>query len=190
MGMFKSKEEREVSRQERSEQQAERERKLLEKLERKAREKAAKRGLVTDGALFVADGLTERAAHFTFLVWPDRVEIHNYGQVGSLFRTGKGVESMPIVNVASVQSRAESLFGIIEVHGSGNSIEARLSQPEASRAREVIAELVQADKSAPAASSHAPTVVNQMKQLAELRDAGVITQEEFEGKKAELLSRM
>lgn len=37
---------------------------------------------------------------------------------------------------------------------------------------------------------NAPDVVEQLRRLAELRDAGVVTADEFEAKKAELLSRM
>jgi uncharacterized membrane protein YdbT with pleckstrin-like domain len=44
--------------------------------------------------------------------------------------------------------------------------------------------------SAPAAAPPAPTVPEQLQQLADLRDRGVITQAEFEMKKAQLLERM
>ena len=42
----------------------------------------------------------------------------------------------------------------------------------------------------PATASQAPDVMDQLKKLGELRDAGVLTDEEFEVKKAELLSRL
>jgi secreted protein with Ig-like and vWFA domain len=41
-----------------------------------------------------------------------------------------------------------------------------------------------------AAPAPAPTVLDQIAQLAGLRDAGVLTAEEFDVKKAELLSRL
>lgn len=40
------------------------------------------------------------------------------------------------------------------------------------------------------ASSTAPDVADQLRKLGELRDAGVLTTDEFEAKKAELLARM
>lgn len=40
------------------------------------------------------------------------------------------------------------------------------------------------------AQATAPSVAKQIKQLAELRDTGVLTEEEFAAKKAELLARM
>jgi hypothetical protein len=42
----------------------------------------------------------------------------------------------------------------------------------------------------PPPAERAMDVVEQIRQLGELRDAGLLTQEEFEAKKAELLSRM
>ena len=39
-------------------------------------------------------------------------------------------------------------------------------------------------------ATHGPDIVEQIKKLAELRDLGIVTAEEFETKKAELLSRM
>jgi hypothetical protein len=47
-----------------------------------------------------------------------------------------------------------------------------------------------ATDASPAASSAANDPLAQLKQLGELRDAGILTPEEFESKKAELLSRM
>ena len=41
-----------------------------------------------------------------------------------------------------------------------------------------------------AASAPAPNIPEQLKQLAELRESGVISPEEFEAKKAQLLERM
>ena len=41
-----------------------------------------------------------------------------------------------------------------------------------------------------AAAATPPTVPEQLQQLADLRDRGVITAEEFEAKKAQLLERM
>jgi hypothetical protein len=44
--------------------------------------------------------------------------------------------------------------------------------------------------SAASAATPAPNLADQIKQLAELRDAGVLSEEEFAAKKADLLSRM
>jgi len=39
-------------------------------------------------------------------------------------------------------------------------------------------------------ASGAPDPIEQLKQLAQLRDAGVVTEEEFQAKKTEILSRL
>src|SRR5690606_32436681 len=48
----------------------------------------------------------------------------------------------------------------------------------------------QQQQTAPAQSNQKEDVIGLLKQLAELRDVGVITVEEFESKKADLLSRL
>jgi hypothetical protein len=42
----------------------------------------------------------------------------------------------------------------------------------------------------PVPQPQAPDVMDQLKKLGELRDAGVLTSEEFEAKKADLLARL
>ncbi|MDP9443619.1 MAG: hypothetical protein M3P83_04425 [Actinomycetota bacterium] len=61
------------------------------KQEAKARATASKKGIDVDGALVVAHTLNEDGAPETLVVWPDRIELHNHGKVGSLFGKGKGV---------------------------------------------------------------------------------------------------
>ena len=54
-----------------------------------------------------------------------------------------------------------------------------------------IRELIDAYKSARGAASPSPdSIPDQIKKLAELRDAGILTAEEFEGKKQQLLDRI
>jgi hypothetical protein len=48
----------------------------------------------------------------------------------------------------------------------------------------------EAPVTAPAAISQQPDVPDQLRKLAELRDAGVITEDEFSAKKADMLSRI
>ena len=167
------------------------------KLEAKAREKATKKGLDLDGALIVAHDLSKDSAWETLIVWPDRVEKHNHGKVGSIFGSGKGVESMPIGNVASVEARNDGIYGRLDVHGSGNSIGFRTSQPQAHRIRGVVMDLMQKAKATQTAKATLPSqpaatlsVAEQIKQLGELRDAGLVSEEEFEAKRKELLDRM
>jgi hypothetical protein len=48
----------------------------------------------------------------------------------------------------------------------------------------------QSPPSPPATEARAPDVMDQLKKLGELRDAGILTNEEFDAKKAVLLSRL
>lgn len=189
MGIFKSKEERQASRSKPKPSLAHYQQLQAEALDKRAREKAAKKGLVTDGALVVTHTVTEDLNTETLIVWADRVELHGHGKPLSLLGAGKGVESMPISSVASVEARNEGVWGVVEIHGSGNSIKTRVSQGEAPRVRQIIADLVhKAQVSTDSSPAVLPT--DQLRQLAELRDAGILTPEEFDAKKAEILRRM
>ncbi len=61
--------------------------------------------------------------------------------------------------------------------------EARLEQLESQQA----APAAPAPAPAPAAGGLSPDVIEQLKQLAQLKDAGVLTPEEFDAQKAKLL---
>ncbi len=81
--------------------------------------------------------------------------------------------------------------------GKLNMLEARklkqkIDEQMAQRAAEPIAE-TERPVAEPSQSAEPPTnldIPDQIRKLAELRDAGVLTEEEFERKKAELLDRM
>jgi hypothetical protein len=148
------------------------------------------KGLDVDGALVVAHDINKASAYETLIVWPDRVEKHNHGKLGSLFGSGKGVESMLIGNVASVEARNDGIFGKLDVHGSGNSISFRTSQPEAHKIRPIVMDLMQTSRSPVSSAAPSLSPAEQIKQLGELRDAGLISDEEFNAKKKELLDRM
>lgn len=107
----------------------------------KARAKAAKKG-VDEGAIAVAHDLSEDTAHCTFILWPDRVEIHNHGKVGSLTGKGAGVESIPLSRVASVDVARKGVFSVVRVHGSGHSLEYRTDSIQGPRLRREVMALL------------------------------------------------
>ena len=183
--------EKELKRDEKEAEKAALKAAQLAKLEAKAREKAGKKGIDVEGALAVAHDMNKDNAFETLVVWPDRVEKHNHGKVASMFGSGKGAEAIPVGNIASVQASNSGVFGKLEIHGSGNSINYRTSQPQAHHLQAIVMELVSTYKhqAAPTQGS-VPSVADQIKQLAELRDAGLVTEQEFEAKRTELLARM
>ncbi len=108
-------------------------------------------------------------------------------------------EDFPYAKVSSVQHSAGMMFGELVIFASGNKAE--LKQMLKERAKEIadyIRERISdaappaaaAPPSAPAEGSSSDEIFGKLKQLGELRDAGVITSEDFEAKKQDLLSRL
>jgi len=103
----------------------------------------------------------------------------------------------PYDRITAVESSKGMLHGAIKLHAASAVIVFKEVFPKR-RAEEVAAfvrECVHSTghaASAPVAmpQSRQPDVVDQLKRLGELRDAGVVTPEEFESKKAELLQRL
>ncbi|MFF0302478.1 SHOCT domain-containing protein [Streptomyces sp. NPDC004562] len=123
----------------------------------------------------------------------------------SLLATGvrssdAGTEMIPVRNIASVVTKRDGLmFTKVVVVASGNNIDFRVPHDAAPRIKALLTDLIlgripgaeQAPAPAPApAPQAAPTPVEQLRQLAELRDAGILSDEEFTTKKAEILARM
>jgi|688.fasta_scaffold18645_4 hypothetical protein len=120
-----------------------------------------------------------------------------------------GTEMVPIKSISSVTTKRDGpLNSKVVVIVSGNTIEFRVSHSEAeivkttltqlilgthpalsAKVEQVAASQAPAASSAPA-SSNEPDLVSQIKKLGELKDAGLLTEEEFSQKKAQLLERM
>jgi hypothetical protein len=108
----------------------------------------------------------------------------------------KTSEDFPLGKISSVQWSAGMLLGKIIVFASGNKAEIVNVQKtdgkaitDAVRARLSEAPAPAAESPA-AAATPAPDVYEQLAKLGELRTAGIVTDAEFEAKKAELLSRI
>ncbi|MFB7075803.1 SHOCT domain-containing protein, partial [Streptomyces sp. NPDC056290] len=128
----------------------------------------------------------------------------------SLLATGvrssdAGTEMIPVKNISSVVTKRDGLmYTKVVVVASGNTIEFRVPHESAPGIKALLTDLVlgkiPASVQAPSAinhpvqaaapSSQASTPVEQLRQLAELRDAGILSEEEFTTKKAEILARM
>jgi hypothetical protein len=157
---------------------------LVAKLEANARERATKKGLDVDGALLVAHATLVRDGRGpeTLVVWPDRVEKYKHVSWG---KDIDSVESMLIANVTSVEAQGGTFF----VHASGDSMSFLGGPVLAERVRVVVLDLMQIFQSSlPPKASESP--MEQIKKLGELRDAGLLSDEEFDAKKKELLDRM
>ncbi|MFF4155060.1 SHOCT domain-containing protein [Streptomyces sp. NPDC001651] len=122
----------------------------------------------------------------------------------SLLATGvrssdAGTEMIPVRNIASVVTKRDGLmFTKVVVVASGNNIDFRVPHDAAPRIKALLTDLIlgripgaEQPTAAPApAPQSGGTPVEQLRQLAELRDAGILSDEEFTTKKAEILARM
>ena len=152
------------------------------------------------------------------LVYSDRIEWAREGLLGtggklalgamtaglSLLKTGvrskqQGSEVIPIKAISSVTTQKDGLrFTRVSIICSGNTVDFRIGHDEAARVKELITSLVlgthpsqqtaAAPPSAPAPAE--PDVLTQIRKLGELKEAGLLTEEEFASKKADLLSRL
>lgn len=107
----------------------------------------------------------------------------------------KRSEDFPLDKVSSVQWGSGLMLGAITIFASGNKTE--IKNVNKDDGKEIV-DLVRARISAPSAAPSAaagggvvqPDIIGQLKQLGELKEAGVLSTEEFEAKKAELLRRL
>lgn len=117
-------------------------------------------------------------------------------------RDGKsGTEMIPIKSISSVTTGRDGMMNSkVSVITSGNTIDFRVSHKEAELIKRTLTQLIlgnhPAQQSAPVAAaptaSAAPQadMAAQLQQLADLRDAGILTEDEFTAKKAEILGRL
>jgi hypothetical protein len=110
--------------------------------------------------------------------------------------TGYDLESFPYGNISSFEQGKNIMGHSITFYASGNRVHVKWIPTDNNLA--TLTDLVKAamnasHRMAPPSAPSAPAqadVMSQLRQLGELRDAGVVTQAEFDSKKAELLSRL
>ncbi|ERK71244.1 SHOCT domain-containing protein [Leifsonia aquatica] len=125
-------------------------------------------------------------------------------------RNGKsGTEVIPVKSISSVTTKRDGILNtIVSVITVGNTIDMRVSHKEAAVVKQVLTDLMlgkhvtqqqiaQAEQQAAVAEpapapAAAPAVdhTDALVKLASLRDAGILTEDEFAAKKAELLARI
>ena len=117
-------------------------------------------------------------------------------------KNGKaGTEMIPVKSISSVSTKRDGVMNtLVSIITSGNTIDFRVSHAEAAAVKTVVTDLIlgKYDVAAPAApasvppaetSAPQPDISEQLQKLASLRDSGILTEEEFTAKKAELLAR-
>jgi hypothetical protein len=123
------------------------------------------------------------------------------------YKSGKaGTEMIPVKSITSVTTRRDGIrFTAVSVIASGNTVDFRVGHSEAGPIKEMLTSLVLGNHPAQLAPQHAAaqategpiprqdprtSITDELRKLAELRDAGVVTEAEFTAKKAELLARL
>ena len=116
------------------------------------------------------------------LVTCERVAFYRKGLLGEV------LETIPLKNITSIERKSLLGHRTINMHTSHDSLEFKMSDKEAEQRLVDAIEAGRATGAAPAQATgdHLET----LKKLAELKDAGVISEEEFETKKADLLSKV
>jgi hypothetical protein len=112
-------------------------------------------------------------------------------------KNGKaGTEMIPIKSISSVTTKRDGLVNsFVSVITAGNTIDFRVSHKEAEIVKSTLTQLIVGGTSAPVHAESTPAVPQvdvaaQLQQLAQLRDAGILTEDEFAAKKAEIISRL
>jgi hypothetical protein len=110
-------------------------------------------------------------------------------------KNGKaGTEMIPVKSITSITTKRDGMMNSkVSVITAGNTVDFRVSHAEAKIVKDTLTKLMLGEKPAPVSAAAAveakPDVTAQLQQLAGLRDAGILTEEEFTAKKAELLAR-
>jgi hypothetical protein len=153
---------------------------------------AQQQALADKGVLFQGQS-HESGRNSTVTLYADRLERVKAKKVTALSSAAQDVEVTPVRAVSSVQTTKDGMvYTKVTVFASGNNIEFRFGHDEARRFKDALMKLVLGGGTpVPAAAAAAqPDVMEQLRKLGELRDAGILTPEEFEAKKAQLLERL
>lgn len=114
-------------------------------------------------------------------------------------RAKKNTEMIPIKAISSVSSKKDgALNTVVRLATSSGDIEFRTSHKEAAIVKDYVQKLMLWDPAKAAPAQTAPTEAApatpdpgaQLQQLKGLLDAGVLTQDEYDAKKTEILARM
>jgi hypothetical protein len=184
MGLFKKTDEEKIEKQQKMDEihqkQQEQLAKSQDKQETKAREKAKKSGFNVDDAAYVFSCLPnddeKGTLNFPFgAVFIDRVVKFQKRWTGNV------IEEIPLKSVSSVEV-SKGLLPTVTVYASGNTITFKVgveAQKIASTVRELLPKAI--------GGAAAIDPVAQVEKLAQLLEKGLLTKEEFEKKKKDLL---
>lgn len=130
----------------------------------------------------------EEGRNATVTLYQDRIERIKERGMASLSKARQDTEVTPMRSVSSVQAKKDGLmYTKVSVFASGNTIDFRFGHDEAQRFKDALQKLLLDPAVTSGSATPAPDNLDQLKKLAELKDAGVISEEEFQAKKTQLL---
>jgi len=100
-------------------------------------------------------------------------------------------ETIPLSKISSVETLSLMGYRVLRLHTAHDDLEFKTLEPK-TLFDEVLAQLERLRNEDYSVASTAPaeSITDQIKKLGELRDGGLLTEDEFNAKKAELLARL
>ena len=100
-------------------------------------------------------------------------------------------ETIPLSKISSVETLSLMGYRVLRLHTAHDDLEFKTLEPK-TLFDEVLAQLERLRNEHYSVASTAPaeSITDQIKKLGELRDGGLLTEDEFNAKKAELLARL
>ena len=97
------------------------------------------------------------------------------------------LETIPLSKISSVETLSLMGYRVLRLHTAHDDLEFKTLEPK-TLFDEVLAQLERLRNEA--STAPAESITDQIKKLGELRDGGLLTEDEFNAKKAELLARL
>jgi hypothetical protein len=119
-----------------------------------------------------------------FVLTDKRVCFYRKGVFGEVF------ETIPLPKITSVETLSLMGYRVLRLHTSHDELAFKTFEEKTlfDQVYARLEELRHEDTASPVPASESP--VDQIRKLAELRDSGILTEDEFTAKKADLLSRL
>ena len=148
------------------------------------------RAALPAGALFTGKS-HDPGRNAVVTLYPDRVERVKEKAIGSWSKANQDHEVTPVKSISSVQATKDGFRTKVTVYATGNEIVFRFDHQQAAAFRDALMPLVLGGAAPPPpAAPVAPagaSPADQVRELAALRDEGLLSNEEFDAKRRELL---
>lgn len=122
-----------------------------------------------------------------FVLTDQRAVFSRKGMLGEVF------QAMPLDKISSVETRSSMGYRVLTMHTSHDELRFKTFEPAAlfEQTYNRLEELRhQPGQHAPATVAQAESPVEMIRKLADLRDAGILSEQEFSAKKQDLLSKL